>query len=154
MRYSLSLSSSRRLALICVLLSLAAGCGGPHDASVSGTVKLASTPLTRGTVTFIPQGAGAPAYGMIGSDGAYSLRTGSEEGLASGTYTAAVAANETSTASGKDGGPPPLGKSITPEWYRDPATSGLTYTVEPGDNEINIELNNTPPPDWKPPRGR
>ena len=28
------------------------------------------------------------------------------------------------------------------------------YTVEPGDNEINIDLNNTPPPGWKPPRGR
>lgn len=130
------------------------GCGGPYDSSVSGTVTLSSTPLPRGTVSFIPQGPGAPAYGMIAPDGKYMLRTGREEGLASGSYLATVAANEVSVAAGKNGGPPPMGKPITPDWYRDPATSGLTFTVESGDNEINIDLNTTPPPGWKPPPKR
>jgi hypothetical protein len=91
---------------------------------------------------------------MIEPDGKYKLRTGREEGLKSGAYTATVAANEVSTARGKNGGPPPMGKSITPDWYRDPATSGLTFNVEPGDNEFNIDLTTTAPPGWKPPPGR
>lgn len=129
------------------------GCGGPYDATVSGAVKFNGTTVPRGTVSFTPQGAGAPAYGQIGPDGTYLLRTGREEGLNSGSYSVAVAANE-ATPPNLKGGPPPMGKTITPEWYRDPATSGLTFTVAPGDNTIDLELNATPPPGWKPPPDR
>lgn len=132
-----------------------AGCGGPYDSTVTGVVKLANQPLPRGTVSFIPQSQGPPAYGMIESDGKYSIRTGREEGLASGGYTVTVTANEPPTKSqGKDGGPAPLGKPITPAWYGDPATSGLTYAVKSGKNKIDIDLTTQPPPGWKPPRGR
>jgi hypothetical protein len=130
------------------------GCGGAYDATVSGTVTLDGNALPRGAVQFSPQAAGSAAYSMIGDDGSYSLHTGREEGLPPGAYVATVAASEVSATQSKDGGPPPMGKAITPDWYRDKATSGLTYTVEPGDNEIDIELTSTPPPGWKPPRGR
>ena len=148
-----SVTASRRAILLSSATCLLVGCGGPYDATVSGTVALNSDPLPAELYRSFRK-AGASAYGMIAADGKYTLRTGREEGLASGSYTATVAANEVSTATGKNGGPPPLGKTITPDWYRDPATSGLTFTVESGDNEINIELNKTPPPGWKPPPGR
>ena len=135
-----------------MLLSVV-GCGGPYDATASGTVKFNGAPVTRGTVSFTPQGTGAPAYGQIGSDGTFTLRTGREEGLNSGSYAVTVAANEAPAPNPK-GGPPPMGKSITPEWYRDAATSGLTIVIEPGANAVNLELTATPPPGWKPPRRR
>lgn len=149
-----SVKATHLAILLGSLTWLLVGCGGPYDSTVSGTVTLSSAPLPRGTISFIPQGSGAPAYGMIEADGKYMLRTGREEGLKSGSYTATVAANEVSVAVGKNGGPPPMGKPITPDWYRDPATSGLTFTVESGDNEINIDLTTTPPPGWKPPPKR
>jgi hypothetical protein len=142
-----------RLIVACLGLIALVGCGGPYDATVSGTVKFNGAPVPRGTASFKPQSTGADAFGQINADGTYLLRTGREEGLNSGSYSVSVAANETPPLNPK-GGPPPMGKSITPEWYRDPATSGLTFTVAPGDNKIDLELNATPPAGWKPPPGR
>jgi hypothetical protein len=130
------------------------GCGGAYDSTVNGIVKLDGSALTQGQVSFAPQAAGPAAYGIIESNGAYSLKTGREEGLPPGEYTVTVASNEIKQGRSQEGGPLPPVKSITPDWYRDPATSGLSYTVEPGDNEIDLELKSTPPPGWKPPRGR
>jgi hypothetical protein len=133
------------------------GCGGVYDASVAGVVTLDSNPVPRGTVTFKPTGSGPAAYGQIQSDGAYTLRTGREEGLPPGEYYVTVVANEPApmqqTASG---GPPPPGKPITPAWYKRTETSGLTFKVEPGSNDINLELSSTPPAGWQDPaqRGR
>lgn len=137
-----------------LVLLTTAGCGGTYDAAVMGAVKLNGNPVPRGTVTFAPQSTGPAAYGLIQADGTYVVHTGREEGLPSGQYVVTVAANEAPTAQGRDGGPPPTGKPITPEWYRDPTTSGLNFTVEPGDNQINLDLTTTPPAGWTPPRGR
>ena len=133
------------------------GCGGVYDSSVTGVVTLDSSPVPRGTVTFKPIGTGPSAYGQVGPDGSYTLRTGREEGIPPGQYQVAVVANEPApmkqTASG---GPPPPGKPITPAWYKRPETSGLQFTVEPGSNDINLELTSQPPAGWKDPaqRGR
>lgn len=138
-----------------LVVLVAAGCGGGFDATVSGVVTLDGNVVPTGGVLFAPQSNGSTAYGLIQEDGSFVLNTGREGGLPSGQYVVTVAANESSGITrSPDGGPPPVGKPITPMWYSDPATSGLTYTVEPGDNEINIDLKSTPPPGWKPPRGR
>ncbi|MCA9230451.1 MAG: carboxypeptidase regulatory-like domain-containing protein [Planctomycetales bacterium] len=143
---------SRMLPLLaCVVL---AGCGGTYDSYVSGTVTLDGATLPRGTVAFSPQSPGAAAYGRIDSDGQYTIQTGREEGLASGHYLATVVANELPDQEGRDGGPPPAGKPITPPWYRSAKTSGLEFTVEPGSNTIDISLTSEPPADWKPPKQR
>jgi hypothetical protein len=144
-------SQTRLAALMGTLL---VGCGSPYDATVSGIATLDSAPLSSGVVSFTPTSSGAPAYGQIGAGGTYQVWTGREEGLASGEYVVSVVSTEDTGDRGKDGGPPPLGKSITPDWYRDPNTSGLNFTVESGENEINLELNSTPPPGWKPPQRR
>jgi hypothetical protein len=141
-----------QISLACGGLLLAvAGCGGTYDSSVAGIVTLDGNIVPRGTVTFSPQGSGPPAFGLISSEGKYNLRTGREDGLPPGQYTVTVAANEPPAVShGKDGGPPPVGKAITPDWYRDPNFSGLSFTVKSGKNQNNLELKKTPPAGWKP----
>lgn len=134
---------------------LLTGCGGPYNASVSGIVSLDEQNLERGTVAFFPTAGGPPAYGQIESDGSYTVRTGREDGIIAGEYQVTVAANEPpATQRSKSGGPPPPGKSITPIWYRSQQTSGLSITVEPGNNEIDLPLSNDPPPNWQDPRKR
>lgn len=148
-------ANSFAVAVLAACTAALVGCGGMYDSTVGGVVTLDGNPVPRGTVSFAPQASGSSAFGMIGADGAYTLRTGREEGLPPGQYVVTVAANEApAVAQSKDGGPPPMGKPITPDWYRNPATSGLTFEVASGSNTINIELKSTPPPGWKPPRGR
>jgi hypothetical protein len=134
------------------------GCGGPYDSYVSGLATLDGSALPRGTVSFNPNQPGPASYGVITSDGSYLIKTGREEGLPSGEYTATVVAREESIPDDSNRGlPPKAGKRITPPWYLSKSTSNLKFTVEPGSNEINLELTSEPPPDWKPPgkrRGR
>ncbi len=137
-------------------LFVLSGCGGIYDASVSGVVTLDGTPLPRGTVSFNPETPGPSSYGQIDSSGRYTVMTGREQGLPPGNYVLTVVANEPPTEPGKNGGPPPAGKPITPRWYRSLSSSGLKYTVEKGSNQIDLELTTDPPNGWQNParRGR
>jgi hypothetical protein len=127
------------------------GCGGPFDSKVSGKVTLNGASLARGVVTYVPVSGGPAAYAPIDDDGTYVIHTGREAGLPSGDYQVTVAANEPSAErQTSKGGPPPPGKLITPTWYRAKETSGLKFTVQPGKNEINLELTTEPPAGWKP----
>jgi hypothetical protein len=128
-----------------LFLVACAGCGGTYDASVNGVVTMDRSPLSGGTVKFNPQQSGPSGYGLIGSEGSYSIMVGREEGLPAGSYVVTVIANEPSQPNSKLGLPPTPGKPITPPWYRDPSHSPLIKTVEPGSNEINLELTSTPP---------
>jgi hypothetical protein len=132
-----------------VIVVALAGCGGPYNATVSGVVMLDGSKLNRGTVAYHPVAGGPPAYARIAEDGSYSMRTGREEGLPSGEYEVTVVANQPpAEKQSKLGGPPPPGKPITPPWYRTKQTSGLRFTVESGENEINLELKSQPPAGW------
>ena len=131
-----------------VALSLV-GCGGTYDASVHGVVTLDGKPLARGTLAYDSISEGPLCYGLIQSDGTYSLQTGSEAGIPSGQYKVTVVANEASTPS-SGGGPPAPGKPITPPWYRTKTATPLEQAVQPGSNEINLELTSEPPAGWDP----
>jgi hypothetical protein len=136
--------------LVAAAVSLAvvtiAGCGGAFDSTAHGVVTLDGRTINTGTVSFHPVSGGPAAYAMIGDDGSYAVRTGREEGLPAGDYAVSITANEKPKSSqGEKGGPPPPGKPITPDWYRMKETSGLKFTVKPGDNEINLELTTKPP---------
>jgi hypothetical protein len=149
------MSDVGRLCAVALLVIASVGCGGTYDATVSGSVTLDGQPLTRGTVKFIPDGAGAPGYGLVGGDGSYSLMTGREAGISSGAYTVTVVANAPSTPDPNSPSSPPMpGKPITPVWYRDAESSPIKETVEPGSNEISLSLTSTPPAGWKPPGRR
>ena len=124
------------LLLVIACLWLAAGCGGPHDSSVYGTVTLDGKPLETGTVTFHPAGEGAVAYGRIGADGNYRLHTGAEQGLAPGEYVVTVVA----TALPPDPHSEIVGKLLTPARYGNLDQTDLHFTIEPGKNQIDLPL--------------
>jgi hypothetical protein len=142
----------------CGLLAVVAltGCGGPYDASVAGVVTLDGSVVPTGAISFVPANGGPPAYAIVDQSGKYQVFTGREAGLPSGEYNVTVVARESSTTPSDGGGPPPPGKAITPRWYASLKTSGLTFKVEPGSNNINLELTSTPPAGWQEPaqRGR
>ena len=117
---------------------LLAGCGGPHESSVSGTAYLDDIPLNTGNVTFYPSQGGAAVYSRIGADGAYELRTGDTPGLKPGEYKVTVVATETPRA--VPGSTPPIGKVITPPRYGQLEETDLLFTVGPGSNTIDLRL--------------
>ena len=142
---------------VLAILAVAAlsGCGGVYDSNVTGVVSLDGKALPRGTVAFHPMKQGPQAYGLVRSDGSYSLMTGRERGLPAGEYTVTVVANEESVAKNDGrGGPPTPGVPITPPLYQSKNSSNVKFTVESGSNEIDLELTSETPPDWKPPGKR
>lgn len=134
-------------------LLLTAGCGGPFDATLSGAVSLDGSPLPTGTITLTPTAEGTTAFGRVEEDGGYAVMTGRETGLQSGEYQVSIIAREDPTPD-PNGGPPPAGKMLTPQWYSSRASSGLTVNVKPGRNTYDIELTSTPPPGWQAQGGR
>ena len=136
------------IVLLCCLVTC--GCGGAdqlNTADVSGAVTLDGQPLAKGMVIFTPA-AGRGATGTIQSDGTYTLGTyGSSDGAVLGKHMVAVVAREE-----LPGGEGPMqvraGPSLIPELYGDAATSGLSFEVTAGgDNVYNIQLSSqaTPP---------
>jgi hypothetical protein len=126
-----------------VLCFVVCGCGNGL-AQVSGQVTLDGQPLhggngdTRVTVQFLPTGGtGTTAIGLADENGNYALRTGSQAGIPPGEYFATCTAAQ--IVSSPTGGAPG-GRRITPEKYSSARTSGFKFTVEPGRNEINLQL--------------
>jgi len=75
-----------RMALYSLLLVAAAGCGGSGFVPVSGKVTYSDgSPLTKGRVNF--QSETSNAFGVIGTDGSYTLTSVEEgDGAPPGTY--------------------------------------------------------------------
>jgi hypothetical protein len=119
---------------VLTLLTLVLGCGKGFDATVTGKVTVDGQPLTKGDVTFAPQGSGRVAYGAIDATGNYVIKTGEGEGVPPGEYGVTIVA----TGVAKDSfTPPPL---LTPQKYSDVKTSGLTASVKPGKNTFDYHL--------------
>jgi hypothetical protein len=119
------------------------GCGS-KSAAVSGTVSLNGQPVEGGpdmygTVSFFPTGGGAPAVGIIGSGGSYSVETGSQAGLAPGSYRVAVAVKKIHPAATPEGLTRP--ERVSPVKYAKPESSGLTAEVQPGSNTFDFALD-------------
>ena len=114
------------------------GCSGSptikrESAKVSGMVTYQGKPLSGGRIVYM-HSAGSSAGADI-KDGIYTL-------------TATVGENQISVdyrepAAEIPGGRPGMlvpGKSLVPEKYSAPVSSGLTYTVKSGDQEHDITL--------------
>ena len=121
-----------------VLLSV--GCNSKYKSTVRGTVRLDGTPVHHGNIAFEPRGGGKMATSEIHDGGQYELRSNSDTGLAPGEYRVLVFVRE-KVPMPEGGGLPMPGKLLIPEKYTRSSTSGLAYTVEPGANEIDVELS-------------
>ena len=97
---------------------------------VSGKVYYKGTPLKGGLIVFTPDAAkgesGPSAYGEIGPDGSYVLKTDAVAGAQPGWYRVTVA-SLSNTYTSLD--TPPV--SLIPERYRDPQLSQLQVEVQP-----------------------
>lgn len=127
------------------------GCGpGTGVVPVQGTVKFEGSTLPKGTVRFYPKTGGRPAIGQIQSDGSYKLGTKvAGDGALPGEYLVTIEASETNTVGQAPssleeeltmGQAKTTVKYLVPPKYASKDNSGLTRTVEPGNNEINFDL--------------
>lgn len=135
-------------------IALLTGCGQSgvdRNAKVTGVVTINGELATSGSVSFHPIDGGPVIYGTIGSEGAYRLKTGkgnvadpSESAVPSGQYIAvvrvALPTKSDTIASDISGAPPKPGSLLVPAEYMDPETSPLDYSIKPGDNVINIDI--------------
>lgn len=130
-------------AMLWAILLVAMGCNtASHEATVSGTVSLDGTPIGPGVVQFIPVGSSHnPATGTIQVDGAYELRTSNKSGLQPGQYQVTVAVYDHPELAPGERAAPGSAPLRTPEKYFSLETTDLEFTVSPGDNTIDIELN-------------
>jgi hypothetical protein len=134
--------------LVFIALAGLNGCGQDSKfGSVHGVVRLDGTPLTKGTVRFVPD-AGRAAVGEIQSDGTFTLGTYHEsDGAFIGTHRVAIIAYETATLATPGSSRPadvtavnPNVKPLVPERYMAIGTSKLTFEVKPGANQADFNL--------------
>ncbi len=120
------------------LLGLA-GCGGPGPYTgslyaVRGRVLLADgSPLTGGTVKFIPMRGGLPASGRIAADGTFSLKSKSRDGAAPGEYKVRIEPSaELLVRKGRAAPKLPFAAK-----YREyDGDTGLTATINAGETQL------------------
>ncbi len=137
-------SCRRPAVVVAVLTLLAAGCAGRGD--ITGRVTYKGKPLVWGTVQ-VEGSDHIVRYGNIGGDGTYTVRD-----LPTGEARVAVSSINPSSSdfqarragSGPDVSSQPGNKVKgwfpIPEKYDTPHKSGLTYTVQRGENKYDIDL--------------
>ena len=127
--------------VVCLFLLGQVGCGNKYGATVAGKVTLDGEPVPTGRVTFARIGSTeTPAMSDIASDGAFSLTTNSETGAVPGEYRVAIQAFKPieGLAPGERSFESPV--PLVPQQYLSVETSGLTHTVKPGSNRIDLKL--------------
>jgi len=129
------------LLVTCLVLLPASGCGRsgrPALGRVHGTVSYQGKPLLIGSMIFEVSGArqaqGKIVQGKITEVGTFDRG----DGIPVGTARIAVFAYEADVTNASAS--MNVGKSLIPNKYNDPSTSGLTWKIESGDNEIILDL--------------
>jgi hypothetical protein len=132
---------SHMLAASSLVFACLVGCGGSEfGASASGTVTLDGKPVTPGLVTFAPEDpAAVPSVSDLDTSGGFTLTTNKKPGLTPGKYRVSIQAfRPPNVAPGERSFEP--SEPLVPEKYLRVNTSGLEFTVEPGENTFDIEL--------------
>jgi hypothetical protein len=146
----------RARALAVVGLVALAGCGGEQLGRVTGRVTVAGTPVTGGTIQFVPD-TGKAAIGSIEPDGTYSLTTyragdGALVGphkvvihcthVGAGSIVPATFEDELKPAKGDSGKMLVPGRVewVVPERYSQLSSTDLSATVARGDQTINFDV--------------
>ena len=125
-----------------LVAGLGLGCNqGPFNADVKGTVTLDGKPVPPGVVIFSAEGGGRnSSRGRIEPGGDYFLVTRHNRGIDAGEYRVAVQVYEKGDPPGPGERAPANLPPLVPEKYLNVDTSGLTFTVEPGSNRIDLAL--------------
>jgi len=143
----------------CLTLGLlVAGCSkGLELIPVTGSVTLDGKPIAGATVTFAPKAGGLPATGVTDDEGRFDLTTSPHgRGAMPGDYSVVVSllrykniptsvkpsGDEEDITSGSGAGEPEI-EVIVPVKYNNPATSGLSATVQAGNSEFKFALSST-----------
>jgi len=130
-----------------VALVLAAGTGcGPKFAKVSGDVKFNGMPLYKGAIAFIPAERGKRGPVGVIENGKYSLND-----VPLGDVLVTVVPIEKPEPEPLKGKPKKKDKKKKEEpkvatKYGDPKQTDLKFTVMPGENTFNIDLQPQPGP--------
>ncbi len=141
-------------AMICTASLLTTGCGGgpeddrPARTAVSGTVTHNGEPVDEAVIAFVPvdQTAGRNANGRTNAEGVFQMGTfEGTDGVVPGEYKVMITKFETSETPealpeddpnyDPNPKPQPPPENLLPEKYASAENSGLTVTVEDG-NEI------------------
>lgn len=137
----------RRLTGLVGLLVLLGGCSDHGEVGlVRGKVTLNGQPLTQGSILFENRTTGISLLAPLTAEGTYTALTYQQNGLPPGTYQVAVTPSVTAEADAPlVQQPTPGGKAdgTIPAKYRSVATSGLSVTVQAGDNPP-FDFNLTP----------
>jgi hypothetical protein len=120
---------------IAIALLNIVGCGQSDWGELHGKVMLSGQPAGPGAISLKPSTGSVIAIGQVKEDGSYSIiSSGRRSGAKVGEYQVGIYDDDDPESTG------PMPKKKFPARYADPATSGLTVTVEPGTNERNFEL--------------
>jgi hypothetical protein len=114
--------------LVCLVALATAGCGRPVPAGmvrIEGVVLLDGSPLRSetGALNFAAQKGTSTGSARIQPDGSFTVD------LMPGEYLVAVRVTDGYDQLGEAGKPPRRAKSLIPERYAEPGTSGLTVAA-------------------------
>jgi predicted small lipoprotein YifL len=140
--------------LLCSAAILAAlwGCGrsGPAYWPISGKVTFQGKPVALGQIRFSNPKQGIDVVESLRTDGQYTIITGKRQGLPEGQYQVAIVPKLDFSKMKRDSNGLPIPSTMPsaaerhppniPQKYHDPATSGLTLTVKPEPNTLDVDM--------------
>jgi hypothetical protein len=119
----------------------AAGCsgGGIKKVTVHGTVSYKGQPVRSGILKFVgPEGSYSAA--VIQSDGTFVITDVVPGEVKVGIMESPQGSGSSSPAESRASSAPKAPAVALPEKYREPTTSGLTYTITPDTKDLHIDL--------------
>ena len=119
------------------------GCGSDdgrvETAPVTGKVTYNGDVVTTGTVMFTPTAGGPSATGEIEADGTFEMKTYDDgDGAAIGSHSVTITALDEGSGLPEEAASEP--KLLIPRKFGNAKTSGLTATVNSGDNTVDFAL--------------
>jgi hypothetical protein len=138
----LSLARPLAAGLFVVGLVFAAGCGSdPGRGSVKGKITVGGKPLAKGAIVFIPTTGNRDPYTAAITNGEYAMPD--MPGGPAKVYISPPLTEEPPPVDKGDVVPsarPGRKKVVVPDKYQNPETSGLSLTVQKGENTFDADL--------------
>lgn len=133
--------NSTNYLLLFLSLALCMGCERSETlGKVQGQVTLDGQPVAHGIVIFSNPAKGVHITAPLQSDGRYEIQMAQGFGLPLGEYQVAVNPPVASPPMPGAPPPPPVPPSNIPTRYMQPTSSGLTRTINEGENVFDIPM--------------